>query len=80
MILFFASIVRAVRSVNWGIAWNALHKLIVCIGVIALFCYIATLKPFFLVASLLFLFVLWFLFYKIELGYRTRRFRDFRYS
>lgn len=66
-------------KMNWPIAWNATHNLIICIGVIALFSFIVTLKLFFLVTSLLFLAALWYLLYKIELGWRTRRLRDFRY-
>jgi hypothetical protein len=66
-------------KINWAIAWNATHNLVISIGVIALFCFIVTLKPFFLVTALLFLAGLWYVLYRLELGYRTRRLRDFRY-
>jgi hypothetical protein len=71
--------IKAIKGINTEIAWSAAHRMVVIIGMIALFSFIATLHPFFMVVALMFFFVMWYLLYRIELAYRTRRFNEFRY-
>jgi hypothetical protein len=61
------------RDISWPIAWHAASNLLLCLGAIALFSYVATMHYYLIVPSLLFLVFGWFLLYKIEYGWRYRR-------
>lgn len=66
-------------GVKWEIAWHATQNLLLCLGAIGLFAYITTMHYYLAVPSLFFLALLWYVLYKIEVGYRERRLREGRY-
>ena len=59
-------------TLNCEIALHAATNLLLCIGAIALFGFVATLHIYLAVPALAFLCAGWFLLYRIELGWRAR--------
>jgi hypothetical protein len=61
------------RSVSWPLAWLAAKRLSSFIGVLAVIGYFGSLHYLLIVPSVLFLLAGWFLLYKIEHSWRSRR-------
>jgi hypothetical protein len=61
------------RGISWPIAWSAAKRLASILGVIGLIAWFGSLHYYLILPSILFLSVLWFLLYKIEYGWRSRR-------
>lgn len=65
---------------NAGIAWHTLSIMLHAFGFFALLGWLAGIHPFRAVVTVIFLVVTFYLGYYFELGYRTRRFEEFRYE
>jgi hypothetical protein len=67
------TILEFLRSVSWPIAWNAAKRLSSWLGVLSLIAWFGSLHYYLIAPSILFLASLWFLLYKLEYGWRSRR-------
>lgn len=67
------AVLAFIRAISWPIAWNAAKRASSWVGVIALIAWFGSLHFYLIAPSILFLGTLWFLLYKLEFGWRTRR-------
>jgi len=67
------AILEFFRAISWPIAWNAARRACSWIGLLALIGYFGSLHYYLIAPSILFLGSLWFLLYKMEYGWRSRR-------
>ncbi len=61
------------QTISWEIAYHATINMLVSIGLMALVAYIATMHYYLILPTVLFLVFGWYLLYRIEYGYRSRR-------
>lgn len=67
---------RSIRDFDWHAAWTATKILCACIGVIAMFSFLANARTWMLAGSLLVLCTMWLLTFKILIGFKSRRVHD----